>query len=702
MEPRRTQDNYYDICRRYLELVGQWPYQKSKQSVFFLILILFFDVNVLFTQAARFFVCDNMKCIFETLPPHILAAIIPVKIFTYQFNIRKIKHLTDRLFVDWDMLETKTERDIMRKYAENGRWYVLIYSSYVYISTISFTTTSLVPRILDVVFPLNTSRPIILAYPAYYFVDENRYFYYIFLHMIICATACLTGLIAHDCMFFTYIEHTCGLFAVVKYRFEHVSHKRSNAEKSTIDCSNSLYYKNIVISIQAHRKALQFVKILEDTFSISLAVQLLLITLCLSITLVQLSMQLHESAEAMRYFVFIMAQLFHLFCFSFQGQKLINHSLETRDNIYHSLWYKIPVKEQRLLLFVMRKSLEASVFTAGKIYVFSLENFTTIKDLIDRLDSDWKKLEGADEQDIMKTYAANARLFSLAYCLYYYIVAGAFVSISLIPHVLNAILPLNESQPIFMPYEAYYFVDGEKYFFYIFFHALVGVEIGITAVIAHDCMLLICIQHICSVFAVAGFRFGILSRTDRNDAINNDVYDQKFAVSVYAHWRALQFAQLLEKTFCVSFAVQIMIVTVAMSISLLQIALQLNEIPEMMRYTAFVISQVIHLFCISLQGQRLIDHSVQIRDQIYNSSWYEIPAKWQRLLLYVMRKSMQPNYLSAGKIYVFSLKSFTTVKIIYERYVVTTCSFKISLKNAVIFKVIQSSVSYFTVLASFQ
>ncbi|XP_071639937.1 uncharacterized protein [Temnothorax longispinosus] len=305
-------------------------------------------------------------------------------------------------------------------------------------------------------------------------------------------------------------------------------------------------------------------------------------------------------------------------------------------------------------------------------------NSSKIKALIDRLDSDWEKLEGADEQDITKTYAANARLLSLAYCLYYYIVAGAFVSISLIPHVLNAILPLNESRPIFMPYEAYYFVDGEKYFFYIFFHAIVCVEIGITAVVAHDCMLLICIQHICSVFAVAGFRFGILSRTDRNDAINNDVYNQKFAVSVYAHWRALQFAQLLEKTFCASFAIQIMIVTVAMSISLLQ----LNEIPEMMRYTAFVISQVIHLFCISLQGQRLIDHSVKIRDQIYNSSWYEIPAKWQKLLLYVMRKSMQPNYLSAGKIYVFSLKSFTT--------------------NALIFKVIQSSVSYFTVLASFQ
>lgn len=89
-------------------------------------------------------------------------------------------------------------------------------AAYVYISTISFTITSLVPRILDVILPLNASRPTMLPYPAYYFVDEDRYFYYIFFHMIICAIVCLTGLIAHDCMFFTYIDHICGLFAIVR------------------------------------------------------------------------------------------------------------------------------------------------------------------------------------------------------------------------------------------------------------------------------------------------------------------------------------------------------------------------------------------------------------------------------------------------------------------------------------------------------
>ncbi|XP_039302488.1 uncharacterized protein LOC105199457 isoform X2 [Solenopsis invicta] len=676
MEPR---DRYYDISKRYLRWIGQWPSQKPKESLFFFIFILFFDANVIVAQVARFFVCDNMQCIFETLPPHLLAVIVPVKIFVYRFNRRKIKHLTDRLFLDWNMLKTEKERDIMRKYAATGRWYVSIYGLYIYISTVSFTSTSLAPRILDIVFPLNTSRPIMLPYPAYYYVDENEYFYYIFLHMIISSTIIVTAIVAHDCMFFTYIEHNCALFAIVRYRFDQVSRERSNMEKSAINYPDYMYHKNVAISVYAHQKALQYAKLLEDTFSIAFAIQLLLITLCLSITLVQLSSQLHDSAEALRYIVFIMAQLFHLFCFSFQGQKLINHSLETCDDIYHSLWYKIPVKEQRMLLFVMRKSIEATALTAGKIYVFSLENFTTIKSLTDHLRNDWKKLKGAEEYKIMKKYAANARLFSLTICLWYYIGCILFLLSGLAPDILNAVLRLNESRPSAFPYPAYYFgLDNEKYLFYIYFHMFVCCEIIITVSIAHDCMLLVYVEHACSIFAVAGFRFEILSRTNCGNKMNNSLnaYNQKIAKSVYAHWRALNFANLLENTFYVAFTVQITIIIVAMSITLLQVAVQVNKITELMRYSLYFLSQLIHLFCYSLEGQKLVDHSVEIRDRIYNSFWYNIPVKSQRLLLYVMRRSMKPNSLSAGKIFVFCLKSFTTV--------------------------LQSSVSYFTVLESFQ
>ncbi|EFN66307.1 hypothetical protein EAG_13788 [Camponotus floridanus] len=103
-------------------------------------------------------------------------------------------------------------------------------------------------------------------------------------------------------------------------------------------------------------------------------------TIGLSVTLLQIA-QLHNLMDTTKYFVYIFAQLFHLFCFSFQGQKLIDHSLQICYKIYNSAWYEIPVKGQKLLLITMRKSTKASTVTACKIYVYSLQSFTTVKHL---------------------------------------------------------------------------------------------------------------------------------------------------------------------------------------------------------------------------------------------------------------------------------------------------------------------------------
>ncbi|XP_071571162.1 uncharacterized protein [Temnothorax nylanderi] len=643
-----SSDHYYDICKWYLMLVGQWPYQKLKESLSFLTFILILDASALVTQIARFVICDNALCIYETLPPHMLTVMILVKIFTYQFNSRKIKDLTDRLFVDWDMIQTKEEHDIMKKYAQNGRWYALTYGSYVYVSTISFTTTSLVPRILDVVFPLNTSRPVMLAYPAYYFVDENQYFYYIFLHMLITSSVCMTGLIAHDSMFFVYVEHICGLFAIVGFRFEHVSYKPSAMEKSMIDYPDAVYHKNIVISIHAHRQALQFAKLLEDTFTISFAVQLLIVTVGLSITLVQLSIQLHDSAEAMRYFVFIIAQLFHLFCLSFQGQKLINHSLETCDKIYHSLWFTIPVKEQRLLLFAMKRSLEASILTAGKIYVFSLESFTTIKHLTDRLFIDWDMLKTKEEHNIMRKYAETGRWYALIYGSFVYMATTIFASTALVPRILDVVFPLNTSRPVMFPYPAYYFVDENEYFYYIFCLMLFTGVINMTGLIAHDITFFVYIEHVCGLFAIVGFSNNIISRSTcrfrlehllhKRSAVEKNmldypdaVYHKNIVISIYIHNKALQFVEFLENTFTISFAVQVLFVTITLSITLVQVS-YLRYKSEALRYFLFISGQLFHLFCLSFQGQKLIDHSLETCDKIYCGRWYTIPVKEQGLL----------------------------------------------------------------------
>ncbi|KYN27717.1 Putative odorant receptor 42b [Trachymyrmex cornetzi] len=642
---------YYDINKKYLMLIGQWPYQKPKEKLFYFTFII-------------------------TLA---FSSIVP-----------QIKDLTDHLFVDWDILETKEEHDIMRKYAEKGRWYALIYGSFVYMSITTFATTTLVPRVLDVVFPLNTSRSVMLPYPAYYFVDENQYFNYIFLHMLLTSNVCMTGLIAHDSMFFVYVEHICGLFAVVG-----------------------------------------FVQFLESTFTISLAVQLLLVTIGLSITLVQV------------------AQFFHC------------------DGNARCIKLTIP-------MFMLMVTLLA------KLYTFQF-NRSKIKSLTDQLCDDWKKLNSAEEYEIMKKYATNARLITVVYLnrkiynrkiaisihahwrairfakiledifctafavqmlivtvtltitllqvrIYLFVIAiqlgicilramlfvllhilmcvNIFILISLMPTLLNIVLPLNESRLITMPYDAYYFVDEEKYYFYIICHMTAGLTIALLALLAHDCALFIYIEHVCSLFAVVGFAEILEDLFCTAFAVHMLIYVVTLSITLlqiksltdhlYDDWEKLnnaeeyeimkkyatnaklitlayilqnlfpldRFAEILEDMFCTALAIQMLIVVITLSITLLQVVLHYGDIKETLKYLAFIVAQVIHTFCYSLQGQRLINHSIQLRDKVYNSSWYEIPAESRKLLLFVMRRSMEPCFLSAGKIFIFSLKSFTTVNII--------------------------------------
>ncbi|XP_011703995.1 PREDICTED: putative odorant receptor 85d [Wasmannia auropunctata] len=87
-----------------------------------------------------------------------------------------------------------------------------------------------------------------------------------------------------------------------------------------------------------------------------------------------------------------------------------------------------------------------------------------------------------------------------------------------------------------------------------------------------------------------------------------------------------------------------------------------SNILETTRYALYVIGELIHLFFLSFEGQKLIDHSLEIRDKIYNSCWYKVSIKSQKLMILVMIKSFRLSFLSAGKIYIFSLESFTTVK----------------------------------------
>ncbi|XP_036144401.1 odorant receptor 13a [Monomorium pharaonis] len=369
--------HYYDIVYKISSLTGMWPYLKTKIRIFRIALLTIILLTILVPQIAYQFMCKkNLQCTFQAMTAYLLSIVAVLKMYTFQFNVHTIKDLTRHLFCDWKELHTSEEYEIMKSYAANSRRFSVIYSVYYYFGVYVFISMSLIPQVLDIVLPLNESRPMLPVYPGYYFVDEKKYFFYIFSHAMMAWEIAVTVIISHDCMLLTYIEHVCSIFALVGFRFEQLIH--NDAMKVLHSDTSDTYHKQIAFSVYTHRKALRFAQLIGDTFSLTLTLQLALNTVMISITLLQVTQQQADILQLIRYIMYVIGQLIHLFCLSFEGQKLIDHSLQTCDKIYNSFWYETTPKSQRMLLFVMQKSLQPSFLSASKIYIFSMENFTMI------------------------------------------------------------------------------------------------------------------------------------------------------------------------------------------------------------------------------------------------------------------------------------------------------------------------------------
>ncbi|KAL6431192.1 hypothetical protein ACFW04_007122 [Cataglyphis niger] len=327
---------YYSVTKRLLLLAGQWPYQRRRERLLRVTVTTMISITYIIPQIGRIIQCDrNVQCLLMISPSYLMVVIVLVKVYACHFNNSKIKHLTDQVYNDWENIKIPEEYEIMKTYAAKAGLFSAIYTLYVVTTAVIFYLISLTPQILDIILPLNESRPILLPYEGHYFVDDTQYYFYILFHAIVGSLIICPGPIAHDCLIVTYIEHVCSIFAITGFRFENL------ACNENIDMPNNnpdnVYNKKIALSIQAHWRALQFAELLANTFSISFMIQILLATVSMSLSL------------------FIVRVL-----------------------LYNGLWYKIPVKSQRMLLHVMRKCLQPNFLTAGKIYIFSLKSFSTV------------------------------------------------------------------------------------------------------------------------------------------------------------------------------------------------------------------------------------------------------------------------------------------------------------------------------------
>ncbi|KAL2740949.1 odorant receptor 22c-like isoform X1 [Vespula squamosa] len=168
----------------------------------------------------------------------------------------------NRIEYDWNELITTRGINILREYASTSRLYNIILIGLYYVTVIFLIFQTILPTFLDVVLPLNESRPLKSPILIDSLIKQTIYFYptlvstYVLLVFFGIVTTAVNG------FFVVCVQHACAMFRLVRYTldeaFENVN------QKLYVNEENELICQKIIRTIKVHKSAIELLLRVES------------------------------------------------------------------------------------------------------------------------------------------------------------------------------------------------------------------------------------------------------------------------------------------------------------------------------------------------------------------------------------------------------------------------------------------------------
>ncbi|XP_011867084.1 PREDICTED: odorant receptor 4-like isoform X2 [Vollenhovia emeryi] len=268
----------------------------------------------------------------------------------------------------------------MHEYAIAGRKMTISYAVMIYSLMSLYMLMPVTPQILDVLVPLNKSRPYKYLFDVDYSFDRELYYYSVLLHSYCTIVLAVTVMIVTDTSYVSLAQHACSLFAAVGCRLENltsmVSSKKNKCKSTNYD---DMIYQELILLVQKHQLCLEYVDMLESLFHLYSFSMLFLHLIVMSLLGVQIVALMNRKIEMIRYVSMVIGGFVHLLVLSYPGQEIMDHSTDIFHKAYNMLWYKRSRRTTQLLSILLYRGLVPCTLTAGKMYVLSFQNYASEK-----------------------------------------------------------------------------------------------------------------------------------------------------------------------------------------------------------------------------------------------------------------------------------------------------------------------------------
>ncbi|XP_020285644.1 uncharacterized protein LOC109855606 [Pseudomyrmex gracilis] len=300
-----------------------------------------------------------------------------------------------------------------------------------------------------------------------------------------------------------------------------------------------------------------------------------------------------------------------------------------------------------------------------------------IKKLIDDIEETWKMKQDGPENETLRSYAEKSKVFSKQYAFGLYVTWVFYSTMPVIVSGVYRLLPTNDTYEAKFLYRLEHVVNMDKYFNLLMFHGFLATFYLVSVPIALDTLFMVCAQHICSLFENIRYNLEqIPART--NVTLRPNITDDKdydiiiYCIKWYKH--TLDFSELLSSTFAMSFLIVLGTTVICLSFTAAELIMADFQVDEIIRILTNNLAQLLHLLVLNLSSQLIIDSSSEFQTTIYSCNWYTTSLRCRHLLKLTLLRASRPCQIKAGKMYVMSMETFSSI--------------------------LQVSMSYFTMLTS--
>ncbi|XP_066597707.1 odorant receptor 4-like [Prorops nasuta] len=371
---------YSSMCRKLISLSGYSPYQKTwHQRVLRSITqftMVIFSVGMiikLFTAKMDFI------SLFEFLPNVAVMTALAILSFTFDIQSNLYVNLWQQMEEDWGHSDMKDELEIRNKYATLGRRLMdLNFTSFNWVAVFYVAGVDLRSFCLDIISPLNESRPMSQLFEVdYLFIDNERYWILIMIYLHFCFYTFHTFSMGCQSIFLAYAFHLFGMFQILSYRLKTAVSRFmiDNSTSTKTNNPNKINCNAVIRCIKQHQRLLKFIDHFEGLYSPALLLGLFFSMLSLSSSLYITSNSSGSHYRAIIQTIVIMT--FQLFL-NILGQFITDLGVSLPNKVYCIDWYYLHPQAQKLLILILRQCLTPCKITAFKFFTISMDLYRAI------------------------------------------------------------------------------------------------------------------------------------------------------------------------------------------------------------------------------------------------------------------------------------------------------------------------------------